>query len=43
MQVTYIEAIRQAMEEEMARDENVLLMGEDVGVLGGAVKVSAGL
>ena len=43
MLVTYIEAIRQAMDEEMARDRNVMLMGEDVGVLGGAFKASAGL
>ena len=43
MLVTYIEAIRQAMDEELARDGNVLLMGEDVGVLGGAFKASAGL
>jgi 2-oxoisovalerate dehydrogenase E1 component beta subunit len=43
MQVTYIEAIRQAMEEEMARDPNVMLLGEDVGVMGGAFKASAGL
>jgi 2-oxoisovalerate dehydrogenase E1 component beta subunit len=43
MLVTYIEAIRQAMEEEMTRDKNVMLLGEDVGVLGGAFKASAGL
>ncbi len=43
MLVTYIEAIRQAMEEEMARDKNVMLLGEDVGVLGGAFKASSGL
>jgi pyruvate/2-oxoglutarate/acetoin dehydrogenase E1 component len=43
MQVTYIEAIRQAMEEEMARDPNVMLLGEDGGVMGGAFKASAGL
>jgi len=43
MLVTYIEAIRQAMDEELARDGNVLLMGEDVGVMGGAFKASAGL
>ncbi len=43
MQVTYIEAIRQAMEEEMTRDPNVILLGEDVGVLGGPFKASAGL
>jgi 2-oxoisovalerate dehydrogenase E1 component beta subunit len=43
MQVTYIQAINQAMNEEMARDENVLLLGEDVGVLGGAFKATEGL
>jgi len=43
MQVTYIQAINQAMHEEMARDENVLLLGEDVGVLGGAFKATEGL
>src|SRR3989337_2876493 len=43
MLVTYIEAIRQAMDEEMERDGNVLLVGEDVGVLGGAFKASVGL
>jgi 2-oxoisovalerate dehydrogenase E1 component beta subunit len=31
------------MHEEMARDENVLLLGEDVGVLGGAFKATEGL
>ena len=43
MLVTYIEAIRQAMDEEMSRDRNVMLLGEDVGVLGGAFKASQGL
>jgi 2-oxoisovalerate dehydrogenase E1 component beta subunit len=43
MQVTYIQAINQAMHEEMVRDENVLLLGEDVGVLGGAFKATEGL
>ena len=43
MQVTYIQAINQAMHEEMARDENVLLLGEDVGILGGAFKATEGL
>lgn len=43
MQATYIQAINQAMHEEMARDENVLLLGEDVGVLGGAFKATEGL
>src|SRR4029079_15646636 len=37
------EALRDAMAEEMRRDENVFLMGEDVGVFQGALKVSEGL
>ena len=40
--VTYLEAISQAMREEMRRDEAVFLLGEDVGAYGGAFKVSAG-
>jgi 2-oxoisovalerate dehydrogenase E1 component beta subunit len=43
MPVTYIQAINQAMHEEMARDENVMLLGEDVGILGGAFKATEGL
>ena len=43
METTYIEAITQAMAEEMARDERVFLIGEDVGAYGGAFKTSAGL
>jgi len=38
-----LEAIRQALFEEMERDPSVVLLGEDVGVYGGAFKVSAGL
>ncbi len=41
--VTYLEAIGQAIREEMLRDEAVFLLGEDVGAYGGAFKVSAGL
>ena len=41
--VTYLEAIRQALFEEMARDERVFIMGEDIGVYGGAFKVTEGL
>ncbi|KAF0249974.1 MAG: 2-oxoisovalerate dehydrogenase E1 component beta subunit [bacterium] len=41
--VTYLEAIRQALSEEMQRDENVFLLGEDIGVYGGAFKVTEGL
>ncbi|MGC9312658.1 MAG: pyruvate dehydrogenase complex E1 component subunit beta [Sediminispirochaetaceae bacterium] len=37
------EAIRQAMQEEMERDENVLLIGEEVAQYNGAYKVSQGL
>lgn len=41
--ITYLEAISQAIREEMLRDEAVFLLGEDVGTYGGAFKVSAGL
>jgi 2-oxoisovalerate dehydrogenase E1 component beta subunit len=41
--VTYIQAINQAMHEEMERDGNVMLLGEDVGILGGAFKATEGL
>lgn len=40
---TYLEAIRDAMEEEMVRDPNVFLLGEDIGAFGGAFKVTDGL
>ena len=42
-EVTYLEAIRQAMWEEMERDPSVFLIGEDVGQYGGAFRTSAGL
>src|SRR5271156_903853 len=41
--VTFLEAIKQAMYEEMERDPAVVLLGEDVGVYGGAFKTSEGL
>ena len=41
--VTYLEAISEAIREEMMRDEAVFLLGEDVGTYGGAFKVSAGM
>ncbi|MBV9617004.1 MAG: alpha-ketoacid dehydrogenase subunit beta, partial [Ktedonobacteraceae bacterium] len=41
--VTYLEAISDAIREEMRRDEAVFLLGEDVGEYGGAFKISAGL
>ena len=40
--VTYLEAISQALREEMRRDPNVFLMGEDISVFGGAFKVTRG-
>jgi 2-oxoisovalerate dehydrogenase E1 component beta subunit len=42
-EVTLIEAIRQAMDEELARDPRVFLMGEDVGPRGGVFRASQGL
>jgi 2-oxoisovalerate dehydrogenase E1 component beta subunit len=42
-EVTYLEAIREALVEEMDRDENVFCMGEDIGAYGGAFKVTEGL
>jgi 2-oxoisovalerate dehydrogenase E1 component beta subunit len=42
MPTTYLEAIRQGMWEEMERDPSVFLLGEDIGVYGGAFKVTAG-
>src|SRR5271154_1709314 len=36
MEATYIKAINSALHEEMRRDENVFVMGEDVADLGGA-------
>lgn len=41
--VTMLEAIRQAIFEEMERDPSVVTIGEDIGVYGGAFKVTAGL
>jgi pyruvate/2-oxoglutarate/acetoin dehydrogenase E1 component len=41
-EVTYLEALRQGMWEEMERDENVFILGEDIGVYGGAFKVTDG-
>ena len=41
--ILYKEAIREALREEMARDERVFILGEDVGPFGGAYKVTVGL
>lgn len=40
--VTYLEAISQALDEEMARDPRVFLMGEDIGPYGGAFRITEG-
>ena len=41
--ITYREALREAMDEELARDENVYLLGEEVAEYNGAYKVTEGL
>ena len=41
--MTYREALRLALREELQRDERVFIMGEEVGVFEGAYKVTAGL
>jgi 2-oxoisovalerate dehydrogenase E1 component beta subunit len=41
-EVTYLEAISQALDEEMTRDERVFLMGEDIGQYGGAFRITEG-
>ena len=40
--VTYLEALRQGLWEEMERDERVFLLGEDIGAYGGAFKLTQG-
>jgi pyruvate dehydrogenase E1 component beta subunit len=42
-ELRYREALNAALREELARDERVMLIGEDIGVFGGAFKVTAGL
>ncbi|HPC05326.1 MAG TPA: alpha-ketoacid dehydrogenase subunit beta [Anaerolineaceae bacterium] len=42
-EITYLEAIRQAMWQEMKRDDRVFLIGEDIGRYGGAFGVSHGM
>ncbi len=41
-EVTYLEALKQGLREEMQRDERVFILGEDVGTYGGAFKVTEG-
>ncbi len=42
-EITYLEALREGITEEMARDDSVFCMGEDIGAYGGAFKVTDGL
>lgn len=42
-ELTYAQAVCEALDEEMERDGNVLLLGEDVGFIGGNFKTSVGL
>jgi len=42
-EITLVEAIRQAMDEELARDPNTFIIGEDVGVRGGVFRATVGL
>lgn len=41
--MTYMQAVRLALDEEMARDEKVIMMGQDIGILGGAYGVTGDL
>jgi 2-oxoisovalerate dehydrogenase E1 component beta subunit len=41
-EITYLQAIRDALWEELERDEDVFLLGEDIGVYGGAFKITEG-
>jgi 2-oxoisovalerate dehydrogenase E1 component beta subunit len=40
--VTYLEAVRQALWDEMEKDERVFMLGQDIGTYGGAFRVTAG-
>lgn len=42
-EITYLEAVREAMTQEMERDESVFLIGEDIGSYGGAFGASFGM
>jgi pyruvate/2-oxoglutarate/acetoin dehydrogenase E1 component len=42
-EITYLEAVREALRQEMQNDESVILLGEDIGVYGGAFGVTLGL
>lgn len=42
-EITYLEAVREAMTQEMERDPRVFMIGEDIGEYGGAFQVSVGM
>jgi acetoin:2,6-dichlorophenolindophenol oxidoreductase subunit beta len=42
-EITYLEAVREAMQEAMRANPDVFLMGEDIGVYGGAFGVTRGM
>jgi 2-oxoisovalerate dehydrogenase E1 component beta subunit len=42
-EILFVEAIRQALHDEMERDERVIVLGEDVGAYGGAFRATEGL
>jgi pyruvate/2-oxoglutarate/acetoin dehydrogenase E1 component len=42
-EITYLEAVREALQQEMRRDERVFVIGEDVGTYGGAFGVTLGM
>ena len=42
-EITYLEAVREAMTQEMERDEQVFLIGQDIGVYGGAFGATFGM
>ena len=42
-ELTYAQALREALTEEMERDPNIILMGEDIGSYGGVFRVTEGL
>src|SRR5690625_8012763 len=42
-EITYLEAVREAMQQEMRANDDVFLLGEDIGVYGGAFGVTEGM
>ena len=43
MNITFLDAIKEAMRREMKKDESVYVLGEDVGCFGGCFGATAGL